>query len=256
MKNLKFFMALFIAILSWSMVSCDDDDDKTATAETVRLPVRLEYEDGKCLEYGYDEKVRLSKMEFRDSAQSIVADIIYDAEDRIVKTSINLSDEMTVSFGFEHTGNLIRVTPNYGNPHTIELDEKGRLLKISGKDSLNHELRYEYDSKGNITTEAAYVGDVLISRNIYSYDEKTGYNKNVNVPLWAGYYLPLESLFPGRTNNEVSESVYIVQSDTILPSTQAAYTYDNDGYPVTATFSYEGKVMNKLTVVYENRVLK
>ncbi|MDU1906391.1 MAG: hypothetical protein E6772_16595 [Dysgonomonas sp.] len=255
MKNLKFFTALFIAVVSLSMVSCNDDDENTIP-ETIKLPVRLEYEGGKYLEYGYDEKVRLSKMEFRDSSQFIVADIIYDTEGRIVKTSINLSDEMTVSFGFTHIRNRIQVTSEYGNPHTIELDEKGRLLKISGKDRVNHELRYEYDAKDNVIGEAAYVDSVLISRNIYSYDEKIGYNKNVNVPLWAGYYLPLESLFPGKANNEIGESVYVVEADSIVPSTQAVYTYDNEGYPVTATFSYEGTVMNKLTVVYENKVLK
>lgn len=260
MKTTRFFLALFITVLSLGMISCDKDDDNNTpeVPRTLKLPVKLQYEDGKSLNYLYDDNLRLVRMEFILGEENVItADITYNADGKVCKTSIQQNAELVFTYDFTYTGRIISVSSLYGgDTHTIELNDNGQLFKIKGRNGLGEDLTYKYDPKGNITEEAQYSSNILISKNIYNYDYRNGYNKNVNVPVWLGHYLMLEDLFPAKVNNEVGEFYYNPDDKTLTPSTHARYEYDNEDYPLNITFLFEEQVLNKLTVVYENKSFK
>ena len=253
METKKILSVFFSIVLLLCIAACSDDNDPAY----YKVPVKLEYENGYSINYEYDDKLHLIKMEYKDVENNIVisSDMTYDMQGRV--SHIKVADTSVEEYEFTYDGNKISVNQLNSYTQTIETNNKGQLVRISGYEDPGQEFRYLYDSRGNINEEASYNNGEFIRKSIYLYDSKNGYSRNINSPVWISYYNGLDMLLPGKVNNEINESEYKAKDSGIQEITKATYEYDEENYPIKAVF-YDagGEVMNQLTISYESRLMK
>jgi|GEM_PF-1854299 hypothetical protein len=269
MKTTKFLSFLFVLAISLGFVSCSDDDDDTnpKNPATVKLPVKYEAEDDTFgLYYTYDNNTNhVIKMVGKyDDGDEATTEITYYANGQIsqiktVEKDFESGEEYNEEYSFTYEGNKITATrkDSEQTDNVIELNDKGEVVSIKGWDGQYHEFKFTYDSKANITSVEDYYRDILSYKETYTYDDKNGWNKNVNLPEWAGYYAPMNMFVVSKVNNHltIKEEGYSNGQVSNSGTTTITCKYDSEGYPVEMEQTREGKV-TKIKITYEEKAVK
>ncbi len=267
MKTTKFLSFLFVLAISLGFLSCSDDDDTNPEKpKTVKLPVKYESEDGTLgFYYTYDSNNRVIKMVGKyDDGDETITEITYDANGQVSQTKsiekdFESGDEYSEEYSFKYEGNKIMATRKDSEQadDIIQLNDKGQLVSIKGWDGENQEFKFTYDSKGNITTVEDYYKDVLGYKDTYTYDDRNGWNKNVNLPQWVGFYTPINLFLPAKVNNFLTLTEDSYEDGEVVHSevSNIVYKYDSEGYPVEVEETLEGTVF-KFKITYEEKTVK
>lgn len=242
---MKFYFLTLIALVSFSLVSCDDDNNGNEETGGVYLPDVIV---NKSLEEGYDG---IATLYFRYDAQNRLTYIIQamgeataEAGDTI---SFNYDSQGRLSYvvsadtaKFTYNGNKVFcISPSEDGFYrdTLELGSKGELLKLYNAEVM---YTYGYDGKGNMDkyTVKDINGNVIHTTTL-TYDDKNGLFKNIKTPSW---FFIREQAFPlcfiNNTLQEVNDSVADIFT----------LKYNDAGYPTSVEVSGSSKFL--LTIDY------
>lgn len=108
--------------------------------------------------YTYDEKGRLTRADIAGEEQYAYA---YDVCDRLISVE---GETSVVTYQYNATGNLTRVTDGNGQSTSDEYDKAGNLICTT--DALGNRIAYTYDGAGNLQSRTGADG----SETTYDYD--------------------------------------------------------------------------------------
>lgn len=256
MKFLNFWaLALLIVCLPLQCYSSDANGKKNSPQKrTLKLVSKILRGNGDYHLFTYDDSNRLTGFSAKDGS-NLYSGLITYTNDKITKLEIAEAGADDLVFDFFHSDNIIFVTVNGNktNIQTIELNEKGQAKKIIGWDGPGTWFELDYDSNGNVLSETIYNEEgKLDSKNIVVYDNKAGFFKDMNVPVWLGYYA-FTSYWLSTVNNELIEKTYQRERDTPDYIYASTYEYDEDNYPISCTtFVERGEesTTSTLTIAY------
>lgn len=233
-KTTILLVAFSISILTFT--SCDDDDSGSE-AGTIYLPIESVDSDGELQTFSYDSQKRLTESKYTDTdgdtytqtySYSANGDLVAVVEVEKYKDFEGKDVTYTSSSTFEYKNDTIietKLSSSSDNSSVYTYIYKYILKNglVSKKISQWETTTYEYDQAGNIIKEQEGTWT-----SVYTYDEKNGVMKNVNMPKW---YKSMN--FPYVAVNNVIKEVYTSSSST--SEYIYSYTYNNAGYPITRT---------------------
>jgi hypothetical protein len=211
--------------------------------KTGQSTISLSYkEDHKLLAITYDQK---TSTEISYSAQGKLNGIIYYKNDEMVGvTQLSLNKEGLVTQADHILINADAYIPT--GYYKLVYNSTQQVASISYYNEFNkpvNEQQRNYTASGNLDYDSWNLPDLHVN---YSYDDKNGIFKNVNMAL----ILALEKenpLFDCVLNNKLQaiNSLYPESNQTFT------YTYNKDRYPETITSTLNGKV-SITKVTYES----
>jgi len=226
MKKIPRIFILFI--VSFLLISCSDDDDSQA----IILYVSKMTVGNRSVTFEYNNKNQLVKYSIPYYDQTSTFE--YDG-DNITKIKVRDIDYNDITYSFVYGKDSIFVTTNQGGrKDTIIFNSKKQVVKVG-----NYVLTY--DSRGNVIQEDLYGEGKVVYRDVMTYDNNNGISKNLNVPVWVGYYSSFGRLWFAKVNNETSRKTYYYGN--IEGTLHFTYNYSSFGYPISGT-----QVNNKGTV--------
>lgn len=247
MNKFTWILVICMSILSFTTVSCSDDDSSNNGDNGDKLLIAKEYMDnGWSYTYEYDSQNRIVKLTEIDPGDTeaegdyIQPEVFkYDDDGRLISISeksyrSNTPDviEYNVEITFTYKGDSIFLSENNGDLEVYIVNTKNQLVKRlfnPGNISPNSPLSdyniatYEYDASGRLIKEIReYRTDT------YEYDDKNGLLKNVNI-------LPWQSLLIGRLELIVSNPTKVISGDDYNITYQ--YTYNEQNFITKAEYT-------------------
>lgn len=244
---MKFYILTLITLVSFSLVSCNDDDNNNEQADTIYLPGKIinkSLEEGSggsaTLYFRYDKENRVTyiiqSMNEVPAEKGDTLSFLYDTEGRL--SSVVTPFDTT---RFTYNGNKVFCVQNNADTYyrdTLELGSNGELLKLY---SAEYFYTYEYDSKGNLMQ---YIGKDLLgsqtSITTLTYDDKNGLFKNIKTPSW--YFIKGQGFPLCFVNNTLQELHADGSADIFICK------YNDVDYPISVEVDGENKFL--LTVEY------
>jgi hypothetical protein len=236
----KIILSTFLA--SALFVSCDKTDDKTedegnVAADKVYLPKKYITPDY-TVDFTYDASKKLTK--YSDS-DGYIYSFTYNGNELISFESENEISKDTYTFTKQGNVITLQITGEVGedtftDTQTLTVDNNGNLLN-------DGYYSYTYDAKGNVTKMSS-----ADEQLIYTYDDKNGMFKNLNLPKWVIVYFLSEQ---GHIVNNATSFSY---TDEEFPednySAQIQYEYNADNYPTKGTMTSSEGGSQIVTIQY------
>ncbi|MDJ1467958.1 hypothetical protein [Xanthocytophaga flava] len=167
----------------------------------------------------------------------------YNVQGQVIKMfqeHIDSLDKVVYSsdfrFEYDNSGKIssFYYHPDTSSRHRLKYDTKGRLTHIYLPSRLDNQYyRHEYDDNDNCTKSYTYSGDKeYMNQGESVFDDKKSPYENWGV---LGWLIGLNIL---SKNNLTSYSIF--NSDGVKIGTYTCdMTYNEKGYPATATYTYE-----------------
>lgn len=235
---------------------------------------RYTFPDSGLSNYGklsFSEKKKLKSI-LKDG--KLITELVYDSSDRVVeikKYCGDTDDASTEKLTYNRDGQLTRRS-YWGNLQDHFIYKDGRLTEMYTKNTSNPEYEkrlvyqykgdriyraetfvygkssgfifYEYDDKGNTTVRSEKYKTLEPSSYRFSYDNKVN-------PFHFPDQSPIDII---QRNNPVKSYVSNMLSSCMSQEITTDYTYDADGYPVTASSYITEKpdvIISSLEYIYE-----
>ena len=258
MRRNNLLSAFYVIFISFLMLSCSDDNDSDyevfpgGTSAKI-LPVKVTGDkNATIIYYEYDNNNRLVtiKREWPRAGEGSTNTISYDTEGRIVKlTRTHTTPENNYIWTYTYNGS--QITAKYdksAHSFIIEVNESGHILKRDQLDvdgNVVYSEYFVYDDNGNIKNKNTSHPNY----RSYTYDDKNGIFKNVNIPQWF-LATQLSELYT-FDNNVVEESVKYsngeIEERLLVDSGfKIAYTYNGNDYPIKYTSPYRTDIVGEI----------
>lgn len=259
MRRNNLLSAFCVIFISFLIPSCSDDNDSDyevfpgGTSAKI-LPVKvIGDKNATIIDYEYDNNnrpVTIKRKWPRAGEGCFTKTISYDTEGRIVKlTHIHTTPENNYISTYTYNGSQITVKyDNSAQSFTIEVNESGQILKRDQLDvdgNVVYSEDFVYDDNGNIKNK----NTSYLNYRSYTYDDKNGIFKNVNIPQWF-LATQLSELYMFN-NNVVDESVKYsngeIEKRLLVDSGfKIVYTYNENGYPIKYTSPYRTDIVGEI----------
>lgn len=180
----------------------------------------------------------------------------YGNDGRIAQTVYYVGSRIDERRNHIHKGNITEVTVQSGNGVQLYLlkdyyDNKHNLIKeeqVENNHTVSRRMEYDYDSKGNQTSEAKYMNNKLVYRIDRTFDSKGKLlevnQENSGSPRFLANKYKYDSagriaeeLFRSDTSKEFSKNIYKYQ-DNGLPEAVDSY-FASYKYQVLYIYAYE-----------------
>ncbi|MEO8237915.1 MAG: hypothetical protein ABI793_17600 [Flavobacterium sp.] len=231
---MKIFNTIFrMMLVSLVMISCNKDDDSTATETHENLLLKTTDDD-------------------------LISTYTYDSDNKLVNYKLNgnaYNPAKDNNFAYNADGTLTKITEGTNSASVVSeyfYDSNKKIIKILGRDGIDI---YTYTYNGNVITEIyKFTPTNLVRSSVYTYDgngniTNVKYYKDITDANPSGTYsgvinytydnkksatssLPEAFLFPTSVNNIKTTQYNGGEIGT------SQYEYNTDDYPTKRTDSY------------------
>ncbi len=243
---MKKHLFLFFAVAVAALVGCNDDNTPTPnSASSSKRLVKITENHGSqdiVFNLNYDASGRL--ITFKDPKNTQTTTITYDVNGNLTKFEskefgVSIIFEVTYKNGVPETGYLKTFNgSDFTELLTLNYKVEGGLVtkivqKLQGIEYATSVITYQGGNVSKIVTSSSLVPE-LNSNIIYTY----GTHKNRFITEGFKYILdPLGLSTQFFAKNEITKMVYDYEGEDLDIEINSMYTFDQDGYPLTATES-------------------
>ncbi|MDR0873723.1 MAG: hypothetical protein LBN27_09725 [Prevotellaceae bacterium] len=242
-KYLMIFLSLALAVV---FSACNKDDDKGNNKEDdgennnntqVYLPSKIIY-DGETTTFTYDNQRRVTEQKNSYTTNTYT----YNSDGtlaQVVKLNEDPLSSRTITYEYKENA-VERIATGSKSTYEYVLKDNRIVANNSDLDSYS----YTYDAVGNMIkqTKQTKVGYKTYENTYeYTYDNKNGVFKNVNIPQWY----KITELYQWSDIAVVNNAL----TDGDL-GWKLEYVYNENGYPTSCKMYEEGSLRKTMTIEY------
>jgi len=219
-----------ILLLLLSIFSCSSDDTSTTEEPSANFKLKKISSIQETLEFSYDGNKLINVIETENQGSVYKTELVYE-NNKIVrlKRFINNVYQSNNDLFFEYTDDKISVSSGYEDnilfSHQYEYNSLGQMITDAQYDDgiYNSEENFTYTSDGNIETHShtAFSGT-----HTYTYDSKSN-------PIYYAYPLSLSKIWAISKNNYLSKNTDLTYE----------YEYNSENLPIEKISKLNGNII-------------